>query len=76
MDLKVQQSIKEEEALKIFLRKIREFDQLFCSLMVKNSNFTLRLEIRGNKSEIIHARVYIDDQEQVPGAEKRIESKS
>ena len=52
-----------------------KFMQLFCDSIASGNDFTLRLEVRGNKKELIHARVYTDDIERVAGVEKRIEAR-
>ncbi len=67
--------IDHEESLSIFLRKVVEFNTSFCNLMVKGNDFTLRLEVRGNKQELLHARVYFDEREAPDGAQKRIDEK-
>ena len=63
------------ESLALFERKMAKFMQLFCDSIASGNDFTLRLEVRGNKKELIHARVYTDDIERVAGVEKRIEAR-
>ncbi len=49
-----------EDSLAIFLRNMRKFDQHFCELMASNVDFTIRLEVHGNKGKLIHCRVQND----------------
>lgn len=71
----LKEMIHNDESLEIFIRKIGEFNQAFCDFLMKGSDFTLRLEVRGNKMEVLHVRVYTDDREQPKGAQKRIDNK-
>jgi len=68
--------IQDEEALACFLQKVREFDQKFCAEMFTGSDFTIRLEVRGNASELLHVRVYADVMSRPPNAQKRIDEKN
>lgn len=68
-------SIDNKEVLTILSEQIKQFNELFCALMFKGANFTIRLEVRGNKGEMLHARVYMDDMKQPNGAQKRIDEK-
>ena len=67
--------IEDEESLKLFLRKMREFDSAFCEQMMKGSDYTIRLEVRGNKSEVLHVRVNVDAIDRPNGAQGRIDGK-
>ena len=71
-----QDVVRDNESLALFLRKVAEFDEAFCKLMVKGCDFTLKLEVHGNKGEILHAKVNSGDIERPHGVEKRIEEKS
>lgn len=75
-DSKVQDAIKDDESLKIFLRNMDKFNKLFCEYMMKGSDFNVKLEVRGNKSELLYARVNTNNTEQPRGAQKRIDEKS
>ena len=66
---------KNDESLAIFLRGMAKFDREFCNLMANGEQFTLRLEINGNKGEMIHCRVQVDGTERPHGVEKVIEKK-
>lgn len=68
-------ALPDQESLAIFLKAMRKFDKFFCDLLANDSDFTLKLEIRGNQGELLHARVYTDEQERPDGVEKRIEAK-
>ena len=70
------EAIKDEQSLTLFIRKMKEFDSVFCEQMYKGSDFTIRLEVRGNKGELLHVRMYMDDIERPNGAQKRIDEKS
>lgn len=49
-----------DDSLHIFLEGLKELDSSFCNLMVDGSDFTLRLEIRGNAGKLLHCRSYND----------------
>ena len=53
----------EDESLKLFIKKMAQFDKQFCELMAGGSDFTLRLEVHGNKGSVLHVRCYTDDTE-------------
>ena len=67
--------ITDDASLGLFLKKMAEFDQAFCAAMIKGSDYTIRLEVRGNVGVILHTRVYTDDIEQPKGAQKRVDQK-
>lgn len=69
------QALPDDQSLAVFLRKMAEFDKAFCDAMARGDDYTLRLEIRGNCGELIHARVHNDSFARPAGVEKRIESK-
>jgi len=52
--------IKDDPSIELFVESLAEFDRQFCDHMVKGNDFTLRLEIRGDKSELLHVRVMSD----------------
>ena len=52
------------KSLAVFLKKLRKFDEAFCRAMTGHEDFTLRIEVRGNKGKLIHCRVYQEDIEQ------------
>ena len=65
--------LKDDNSLAKFLMAMRKFDRAFVDLMCDGSDFTIKLEVHGNKSEMLHARVIIDDFERPNGVESRIE---
>lgn len=68
-------AIKDDRSLATFLRNMSKFDRKFCEAMADGVDFTLRLEVHGNKGEIIHCRVQDDGFDRPPGVERRIERK-
>ena len=70
------QAIEHEDSLNLFLRKMKEFDEAFCAQMFKGSDYTIRLEIRGNKGEVLHVRTNVDAIDRPNGSQKRIDEKS
>jgi hypothetical protein len=52
--------IKDDESLAIFIRSMSKFEKSFCEAMVAGIDFTMKMEIHGNKGELIHCRVYND----------------
>jgi hypothetical protein len=56
----VRRAIPENESLKTFVEGMRKFEREFCDHMVKGKDFTLRLEVRGDKSRILHCRCQSD----------------
>jgi hypothetical protein len=64
-----------EDSLAIFLRNMRRFDQYFCELMATKVDFTLKMEVHGNKGEMIHCRVSPDSFDRPEKADYRIQRK-
>ncbi len=50
----------DDESLAIFLRNMAKFDKYFCDLMSSGIDFTLKMEIHGDKGRMIHCRVHND----------------
>lgn len=48
------------DALQFFVTKMKEFESAFCEQMMAGSDYTIRLEVRGNKSELVHVRLNVD----------------
>ena len=48
------------KSLKMFLRNLAKFDRAFCDAMADRIDFTLKLEVKGNKGTLIHVRVSPD----------------
>ena len=55
-----QASIRNRRDLAMFLGTLAKFDTCFCDLMAAGGDFTLRVEIHGNKGKLIHCRVTDD----------------
>lgn len=68
--------LRDDQSLEIFMRNMEDFDQYFCELMSKGVDFTLKMEVRGNKGELIHVKVDPLRFDRPSGVEKRIEEKS
>jgi hypothetical protein len=67
--------IGDDESLKLFIESLAKFDRLFCDHMAEGDDFTLKMEIHGNKSELLHVRVSSDGFKRPDGVEKRVEEK-
>jgi hypothetical protein len=67
--------ISEEQSLTLFIQSLATFDQKFCDHMAEGDDFNLKLEVHGNKSELLHVRVVSDGFKRPDGSEKRIEKK-
>jgi hypothetical protein len=52
--------LKDDESLAIFLRNMGLFDSFFCDMMNEDKDFTLRLEVRGDKGKLTWCRVSRD----------------
>ena len=52
--------VLDEQALVEFLLSMRDFDAAFCKAMNDSVDFTLRLEVRGDKGKLLHCRVDTD----------------
>lgn len=50
-----------DDSLKMFVKCLREFDTKFCNVMNEGTDFTLRLEVRGNERTLQHCRVSVDE---------------
>jgi len=59
-NLDYKEVINNDESLAAFLRAMSKYERYFCELMMAGVDFTLRLEVRGDKREILHCRVYND----------------
>lgn len=60
-------------SLSAFLRKLKKFEDVFCAYMFSGEDFTLRLEVRGNKHVLLHARLHADEIDRPDGAESRLD---
>jgi len=48
-------------SLLLFQEKMMSFDRKFCDVMAGGEEFTIRLEVRGDKGKVVHCRVYNDE---------------
>jgi hypothetical protein len=55
------EAFADNESLSDFLGAMADFEQQFCKSMMNGTDFTLTLEIRGNKRKLIHCRVKSED---------------
>lgn len=67
--------LEDDEHLVVFLRKMKEFDTAFCDLMSGGDDFTLRLEVRGNKGVLLHAKVQNERIDRPDGVERLVEKR-
>jgi hypothetical protein len=65
-------TLKDDESLAIFLRGMAKFDHYFCDAMAQGEDFTIRLEVTGNKGNLLHCRASADGFERPPGVEREI----
>lgn len=49
--------VDNKDSLDIYLDGMHKFDRAFCDAMMDGSDFTIKLEMRGNKGELIHCLV-------------------
>jgi hypothetical protein len=59
-----------DESLAAFLRCMEKFDKAFCDAMFDGADFTLKLEVRGDKHKMLHSRVTSDRFERAGKHEK------
>lgn len=67
--------LPDDESLALFLRNLAKFDRDFCTMIADGVDFTLKLEVHGNKGELIHCCVNSQRFERPRGVEKKIEDK-
>ncbi len=67
-DNNYQDILKSRQSLAVFLRQMKKFDRKFCDMMAGGDDFTLRLEVRGSKGELVHCRVSEDAYDRPSGA--------
>jgi len=59
-DLRCINTLRGNPCLNTFIRSLARFDKLFCDCVAEGVDFTLKLEVRGDKGRLIHCRVYAD----------------
>jgi len=67
---KYRESFKDDKSLELFLRNMQKFDRSFCDAMTEGTDFTLSLEVRGDKGELLHSRVKTDRFDRPSGKKK------
>ncbi len=50
----------DDESLAVFLKQMAKFNRAFCDAMADGLDYTLKLEVHGDKGRMIHARVHND----------------
>ncbi len=65
--------IKNNESLKLFTDSLGEFNQSFCDRMAAGDDFTIKLEVRGCKGELLHSKAENLGIKRPHGVEKIIE---
>lgn len=63
------------ESLALFVEALAKFDSEFSESMLKGHDFTLKLEIHGNRGVLLHARTYLDNFRRPDEAAKKLEEK-
>lgn len=63
------------ESLADFLEALKKFDREFNEAMIKNQDFTLKLEVHGNKGVLLHARCISDTFRRPKDSENRLSRK-
>ena len=63
---------KSDESLAIFVKNMDKFNRHFCEVMATGVDYTLSLEVRGNKGQMIHCRVKHDGFERPPGVSREL----
>ncbi len=60
----------QDKHLQLFLRCVQQFQTQFCEAIHRGNDFTIRLEVNGDKGEINHCRVQSDRFERPGPCEK------
>ena len=64
-----------DESLEQFLAAMREFNQAFVDALATGVDFTIKLEVRGNCGEMLHAKTDGQSWRRPKGVEKRVEQR-
>ena len=65
----------DKQTMAILLEGFGEFQSDLYRSLTKQIDFTVRLEIHGNKGEVLHCKAHKDNFYRPHGVEKRIEKK-
>jgi hypothetical protein len=60
--------LSDDKSLATFLKNMGLFDEYFCTLMNEKRDFTLRLEVRGDKGKLVWCRVSRDHFDKLNGS--------
>ena len=71
----LQEILSDKELLQLYTRRMKRFDEAFCRNMFEKTDFTLKLEIHGDKGKVIHFRI-TDDSFERPAGSKSLQNKS
>lgn len=64
-------ALGDDASLAMFLRAMGKFDRFFCDSMANGEDFTLRLEVRGDKGKLLHVRCMTDGFERPLGSSSK-----
>jgi len=70
-EIPYQELIPNNEHLTMFIAALRKFNKHFTEAMAEGSDFTLKLEIRGNNRKLHHCRANIDEFERPTSEDKK-----
>ena len=59
--------MKDKGDRELFIRQLADFDRKLCDVLVEQMDFTLRLEVHGDKGRLCHARVHSESFLRPPG---------
>jgi len=71
----IAQILNNDKSLKEFVAAMHDFNQAFCDAIADGVDFTIKLEVRGNLGQMLHARVLGDRWRRPAGVEKRVEKR-
>jgi len=64
-----------DESLQEFLAAMRDFDNAFVNALASGVDFTIKLEVRGNCGELLHAKIDDGRWRRPKGVERRVEER-
>ena len=67
--------LKDDASLEEFTKAVEDFNRAFCDAMIDGVDFTIKLEVRGNLHELIHARITADRWRRPKGVDARLEER-
>ena len=66
---------EDDKSLALFLRNMAKFNDYFCEFMVGGKEFTLRLEVRGERGIMKHCRVNTESLERTQEEGRKVKQK-